>query len=69
MVTWQVCGLLSMALMAYAATGSISLAGGLALASSAVGSIFYILHERIWARIAWGQRQLVRRTNGHAINP
>ena len=69
MATWQIIGLLSMTLLAYATTGSISIAGGLALASAAMGSICYILHERIWARILWGRREHIEPTVDHASNP
>ena len=53
--TWQVTGLVVMCAIGYLATGSLAVAGGLAVASTAIGTISYVLHERIWARIAWGR--------------
>ena len=44
-----------MAILGYVATGSLSLAGGLAVASTLVGTVCYVLHERIWSCIAWGR--------------
>lgn len=54
-ITWQVSGLVVMVALAYGATGSLSIAGGLALASSAAGFVTYFLHERIWQRVRWGR--------------
>ncbi|NNE79824.1 MAG: DUF2061 domain-containing protein [Silicimonas sp.] len=54
-VTWQTTGLLVMCAVAYFATGSLVVASGLALTSTAIGTVSYVLHERIWARIAWGR--------------
>lgn len=56
-VTWQLLGLLTMTLLAWAATGSLTAAGGLALGAAATGFVCFILHERIWARIRWGRLQ------------
>ena len=53
-ITWQVSGLVVMTALAYGATGSLSIAGGLALVSSATGFVTYFLHERIWQRVRWG---------------
>lgn len=54
-VTWQLLGLLTMTLLAWFATGSLSAAGGLAISAAATGFICFVLHERIWARIPWGR--------------
>lgn len=56
-MTWQSTGLISMAIMGYIATGSFTAAGGLAVASTALGTVTYVLHERIWARIGWGRKR------------
>ena len=57
-VTWQVTGLISMAAIGYVATGDVAVAGGLAITSTVLGTLSYILHERIWARVAWGRVRL-----------
>ncbi len=54
-VTWQVLGLVTMTLMAWVATGNLAAAGGLALSAALSGFVFFILHERLWARIPWGR--------------
>lgn len=54
-LTWQLIGLLTMTLLAWIATGSLTAAGGLALGAAATGFVCFILHERIWARIRWGR--------------
>ena len=56
-VTWQLLGLLTMTLLAWLVTGSMTAAGGLALGAAATGFVCFILHERIWARIRWGRLQ------------
>ena len=53
--TWQASGLLMMGMLGYIATGSLERAGGLALTSTALGTITYVLHERIWDRVPWGR--------------
>ena len=60
-LTWQTCGLLMMAILGYVTTGSLTAAGGLAVASTVFGTISYILHERLWARIGWGRVPLTSR--------
>ncbi|MBL4916364.1 DUF2061 domain-containing protein [Szabonella alba] len=54
-LVWQALGLLVMALVGWGFTGSVALAGGMALANMAIGFASYFLHERIWARIGWGR--------------
>lgn len=54
--TWQALGLITMTLMAFLITGDIAAASGLALSAAITGFLFFILHERIWARISWGRR-------------
>lgn len=54
-IVWQGLGLVMMLLVGWLVTGSIGLAGGLALANMALGFLCYVLHERIWAGIRWGK--------------
>lgn len=53
--TWQATGLLTGTLIAYVFTGSFTASGGIALSGAASGAIFYVLHERLWARVGWGR--------------
>ncbi|WP_417309636.1 DUF2061 domain-containing protein [Devosia sp.] len=56
-ITWQLTGLVTMTLLAFFATGDITAAASIALSGAVSGFIFFIVHERIWARIPWGWRQ------------
>lgn len=53
-LTWQLLGLLSMSLIGFLFTGSLSSGSALAVASAIVGFAMYLAHERIWAAIRWG---------------
>lgn len=54
-ILWNVLGLLSMAGVGYAATGSLAVGGGLAAANTIIGFICYVIYERVWSRIHWGR--------------
>ncbi len=54
-IVWQALGLLCMIVIGWIVTGSVGLAGSLAVANMAVGFVAYLLHERLWARIGWGK--------------
>ncbi|WP_138467953.1 DUF2061 domain-containing protein [Poseidonocella sp. HB161398] len=55
-LTWQGLGLGLMTLIGLAFTGSVTTGGGIALTGAATGLVTYALHERVWARVAWGRR-------------
>jgi uncharacterized membrane protein len=57
-VIWNVIGLVMMALVGFLATGSALVGGTMALINTAIGFSFYILYERVWARIRWGRRHV-----------
>ena len=51
--TWQTSGLLAMC--------GITYAGGIvAIIGAATGTLTYMLHERLWSRVRWGQLNGVR---------
>lgn len=54
-VIWTLMGLITMSVVGFAMTGSWSTGGTMALINSAVGLLFYVLYERLWARIGWGR--------------
>lgn len=56
MLTWQGLGLVTTTLLAFAFTGSWAAGGALALVSTAVGAVFFVVHERAWDRVRWGLR-------------
>ncbi len=53
-LTWQVSGLIVMTAITFALTGSLATGGAVALLGTLVGSVTYMLHERLWARVTWG---------------
>ncbi|XWN33602.1 MAG: DUF2061 domain-containing protein [Devosia sp.] len=57
-VTWQACGLVTMGFVGLAFTGSVVAGGALAVTSTCVGLLGYIVHERVWARVSWGRSHL-----------
>nr|WP_210200590.1 DUF2061 domain-containing protein [Cohaesibacter celericrescens] len=55
-ITWQVMGLLSMTIVGYLFTRSISASGGIALSGAVIGFVCYFLHEKLWSHIGWGRK-------------
>lgn len=53
--TWQTSGLLVMCGITYAVTGSLADGGIVAVIGTATGTLSYMLHERLWSRVRWGQ--------------
>jgi len=56
-LTWQTSGLIMTALIGFLFTGSMTAAGGLAVAGTATGTVTYVIHERLWASVRWGRAQ------------
>lgn len=54
-ISWQIVGLFTMTLLAWAVTGDMAAAGGLAGSAALTGLVCFFIHERIWARIPWGR--------------
>ncbi len=52
--SWQVLGIVTMLVLGFLFTGSLSSGGALAVLSSLLGFVSYLLHERVWASIGWG---------------
>ncbi|MCE0505287.1 MULTISPECIES: DUF2061 domain-containing protein [unclassified Roseivivax] len=55
-ICWQALGICTMTGLGYLFTGSLSQGGAIAVTSSAVALVTYVLHERLWERISWGRR-------------
>ncbi|RYH11538.1 DUF2061 domain-containing protein [Tropicimonas sp. IMCC6043] len=55
-LTWQAMGLVVMTAITWAVTGSVATGGAVALLGAATGTVTYLLHERLWARLGWGRR-------------
>lgn len=54
-VTWQVAGFLSMMLIGFLFTGSVTASGGITIAGSITGFVAYFAHEMACAKVAWGR--------------
>lgn len=65
-ITWQAIGLITMTVIGMLATGSFSAGGTLAIVTTTTGLLFYMIHERIWARISWGRRDATLHRPGAA---
>ncbi len=55
-VTWQLAGLITMTLIGYLFTNSLSASGGIAIAGSVAGFISYFVHEMVWSKVGWGRK-------------
>ncbi|SFE47573.1 DUF2061 domain-containing protein [Roseivivax sediminis] len=54
-ILWQALGLVVMTALGWLLTGSAGTGGSLALASTLVGLVTYVVYERVWAGIRWGR--------------
>lgn len=54
-IIWNMIGLMVMALVGLAMTGSAAVGGAMALTNTAIGLATYVVYERIWANIGWGR--------------
>ena len=54
-IIWQLTGIVSMGLVGVFMTGSVAQGMGLALANTAVGTLTYVIYERLWTRVKWGR--------------
>jgi len=68
-VTWQALGLVTMTAITFALTGSLATGGAVALVSTVTGAVFYILHERLWARVRWGLAEAQRLARSEESGP
>jgi uncharacterized membrane protein len=67
-ITWQISGFISMMVIGFLFTGSISASGGIALVGCASGFVAYFIHEIIWAKITWGQRIIPTQLESSSID-
>jgi uncharacterized membrane protein len=54
-LTWQAIGFVLMTLINYLYMGSLRDGLGLSTLLTLMGLVSYYWHERLWARISWGQ--------------
>lgn len=61
-LTWQALGLATTGALAWLHTGSAISALTFALSTAGTGLAFFIVHERVWARVRWGIAQAIPST-------
>lgn len=54
-ISYQLVGLVVMTVLGTIFTGSASAGGALAIISGTAGTLSYVLHERLWGLVRWGQ--------------
>ncbi len=54
-LVWTLMGVLIMAGVGFAFTGSLAVGGGMAVINAGLGFVTYLFYERIWASVAWGR--------------
>jgi len=54
-VSWRLLGTLDTFVISWILTGKVALAGSIAGLEFATKIVWYYLHERAWAAIAWGR--------------
>jgi len=53
-MTWRVVASAAAFLIAWSVTGSLGIAGSVAVSDIAARTILYYVHERMWSKISWG---------------
>ena len=56
-VSWRITGTIDTFIISWLITGQALLASGIAFTEIMTKVGLYWLHERVWARIKWGQKQ------------
>ncbi|MBW4982746.1 DUF2061 domain-containing protein [Mameliella sp. CS4] len=54
-VLWTALGLVVMAGVGLAFTGSLAVGGGMAVVNAVIGFLSYLVYERVWSGIRWGR--------------
>lgn len=54
-VSWRVTGTADTFVISWIITGSVGLAGGIAVTEVVTKIVLYWLHERVWNRVKWGR--------------
>ena len=52
---WQLLGFATMTLTGWMFTGSATQGGAIAVTGTLCGFVTYVIYERVWSRIRWGQ--------------
>lgn len=57
-VSWRMVGTIDTFVISFFVTGKVSLAGSIAAVEVVTKIMIYYLHERAWAVVPWGRRQI-----------
>ena len=55
-ISWRLTGSTATFLISYLISGSVTVAGTIAIAQMTANTILYYIHERIWNKITWGRQ-------------
>ena len=54
-ISWRITGSVDTFVLSFIFTGSVKLAGSIAISEMATKVVLYYLHERAWSSIRWNQ--------------
>lgn len=57
-ISWRITGSGATFGISYLISGSLVMAGSIALVQLTANTVLYFIHERMWNRIKWGQSTL-----------
>lgn len=66
-ITYQLMGLVVMTALGTLFTGSAGAGGALAIVSTMIGTVAYVLHERAWGLVRWGLAPAAVMTKPQAV--
>jgi uncharacterized membrane protein len=55
-ISWRITGSTATFAISYAVLGDFSVSGTIAIIQLTFNTLLYFVHERVWNRIAWGQK-------------
>jgi uncharacterized membrane protein len=55
-ISWRITGSTATFAISYAVLGDFSVSGTIAVIQLTFNTLLYFVHERVWNRIAWGQK-------------
>lgn len=56
-ISWRITGTLDTFIISWLITGKVQLASSIAVIEVTTKILYYWIHERVWAKIKWGQHE------------
>jgi uncharacterized membrane protein len=56
-ISWRLIGTAAVLIISLVVTGSLALAGSIAVTQFITNTLLYFFHERIWNKVTWGISQ------------